>query len=536
VSLYFDYENSARAISSCICVLLLVGCLRAQTPADSPSVTIRSNVRLVQIDVIAKDKHGNPVSGLEAKDFTLLDDGVPQKVTRLSVERGAVESDSANTTPDAGKQHGPAIYSNIHPDNVVPTVILFDVLNTSIEDQASMRKGLLQSLSRMKDGTPIALLILGDDLTVVSDFTTSSISLSKTAEAGFHPRAEGFGPALTTRKTGNPVADAMIRKVMTKAFRAEEREKMVRTVLALRIIGEQLSHMRGRKSLLWITGGISTPEGYSPVEEAIDKLNDANVAVYTVDVRGVVLGPDDSAAADPNDLIADIKAAHEEVRGDVLSVVAAATGGVSYHNTNRLDGPISQAMADRGLVYVLNYYPNHGDWTGKFHKLRVKTSRAGVRLRYRASYRATLPARPNAQEQKEMLTTLATSPLEYSGIHFNVQGEPGPTADPRFVVHIPADQLQWSSQEANVHSKLQVWFLQKRASGEDLATNTLKTDLRLTADAYEEEPDQAVSFASDLKLDPSAAKVRVMILDENSGKIGTLDVPIDLKVPAQKSH
>src|SRR5262249_8672989 len=157
--------------------------------------------------------------------------------------------------------------------------------------------------------------------------------------------------------------------------------------------------------------------GYTPVEEAIDRLNDANIAVYTVDARGVLLDPD--AATDPIDLIGDVKTEQEETRGDVLSVVATATGGVPYRNTNRLQDAISQAMADRSLVYVLDYYPRHGNWTGKLHKLRVKTSHSGVRLRYRASYRATLPARPNPQEQREVLATLASSPLEYSGIHFN---------------------------------------------------------------------------------------------------------------------
>jgi VWFA-related protein len=535
VPLYSDLKKSAGVIPWCICVLLLVLCLRAQNPADAPSVTIRSSVRLVQIDVIAKDKHGNPVSDLEPKDFTLLDDGVPQKIARISVERGSAKSD-ATVTDEASKQHGPVIYSNTHPDNVIPTVILFDVLNSSIEDQASMKKGLMQSLARLKEGTPIALLILGDDLTVVSDFTTSSISLSNAAGSALHSRAEGFGPLLTTRKTGNPVADAMIRKAAIKAFRGEESERVARTMLALRIIAERLGTMRGRKSLLWISGGLSTPGGYQPVEEAIDKLNDMNVAVYTVDVRGVVLGPDDNAAADPNDLIGDVKAAREEVRGDVLSVVAGATGGVSYRNTNRLDGPISQAIADRELVYALDYYPNHGNWTGKWHKLRVKTSRSGVRLRYRTSYRATSPESPNAQEQREMLASLASSSLDYSGIHFNVEVQPGPPADPRFVLHVPAEEVQWSSQEGKMLGKVQIWFIQRRASGEDLATNTVQTDLRLAPDKYEEAAAHGVSLASDVKLSASAEKVRIMLLDENSGKIGTVDVPVDLKVPAQKSQ
>ena len=83
---------------------------------------------------------------------------------------------------------------------------------------------------------------------------------------------------------------------------------------------------------------------------------------------------------------------------------------------------------------------------------------------------------------------------------------------------------------------LQVWFIQKRASGEDRATNSLKADLRLTADEYQKVVSQGVVFATDLKLDVAAAEVRVMVRDENSGKIGTVDVPLDPTVAQQPSR
>ena len=135
-----------------------------------------------------------------------------------------------------------------------------------------------------------------------------------------------------------------------------------------------------------------------------------------------------------------------------------------------------------------------------------------------------------------MLATLAWSPLDYSGIHFNVRVEPGTAADPRFLLQVPADEVQWSLREGKMQGKVQVWFIQKRASGEDLMTNTLKTDLRLALDAFQEAADTGVSLASDLKLDPSTAKVRVMLLDEGSGKVGTVDVPLDSKATATRSH
>jgi VWFA-related protein len=377
-----DLRFSRRALTW-LGALFLVASIRAQAPKDSPAVTIKSNVRLVQVDVIAKDKHGNPVTGLEAKDFILLDDGKPQKISRLSVEIAESPTAGEKAASLAPQHATPTAFSNSHPENAVPTVILFDVLNTSAEDQPSMKKGLLQSLDRLKEGTPVALLILGDDLTVVSDFTTSTISLTKAAGSGFGLRSEGFGTPITARKTGNPVRDRLIYKATSQAFRSEDRDRTVRTLAALHVICEQLQRMRGRKSLLWVTGGLGASGATHEVEDAIEKLNDANVAVYTVDARGVLLDPGISAETDTNDLTASLHEERDSGRGDILAVIANNTGGVSYHNTNRLDGAISQALQDRNLVYVLDYYPQHGEWHGKLHKLQVKTSRPGVRLRYR---------------------------------------------------------------------------------------------------------------------------------------------------------
>ena len=518
---------SLRRIVHWLGILWLAPLLHTQTASDAPSTIIRSNVRLVQIDVIAKDKHGNPVPGLQEKDFTLLDDGVPQKIRRISVERSTEEKTSQPVPAATNKPPGPQTFSNTHAENVVPTVILFDALNTSVEDQPSMRKGLLQSLDRLKEGTPVALLILGEDLTVVSDFTSSTISLKKAVATGFNLRGEGFGSSLSVHRTGIPTIDRMIQKAAATAFHAENNERIVRTLAALHVICQALSPMRGRKSLLWITGGVSTPPGSTDVEDAIDQLNDANVAVYTVDARGVLMSSGTSAETDKNDVTQPLEIEREDTRGDVLFVVAAATGGITYRNTNRLDGAISRAMADRALVYVLDYYPTLKDWSGKLHNLRVKTSRPGVRLRYRTSYCATLPARPNAQEQQEMLASLASAPLDYAGIHFDVQIEPGPPSDPRFTLRVPASEVEWSTYEGKMVGSLQLWFIQKRANGEDLTTNQTKTDLELTSDAYDLAVKQGVTLATDLKLEAPAAKVRVMIRDKASGKIGTVDVPVE---------
>jgi len=489
----------------------------------------------VEVDVIAKDKHGDPVRGLEAKDFTLLDDGHEQKITRLSV---GGSSDPAGGAPvsEPKAPPSPTTFSNTHPENLAATVILFDVLNTAAEDQLAMKKELLRSLSRLQDGTPVALLILGENLTVVSDFTTSTISLRSAAGSQFDLRPEGFGPPITVRATGNPTLDAMILKAATRAFRAEDQTRMASTIAALNLICRQLARIRGRKSLLWITGGLDVSSDSRAVQDVIDRLNDANVAVYTVDARGVLLDPGIGADNDSTNLTGPLLEQREDVRNDVLATAAASTGGVFFHNTNRLDGAISQALADRRLVYVLEYYPQHGDWQGKLHKLEVKTSRPGVRLRYRASYRATLPAQPNAQEQQQMLAAIASSPLDFSGIRFSVEVQPGKATDPHFVLHVPVEEVQWSSENEKMLAGLQVWFIQKRASGADVVTSNWKSNLRMPMNAYQVATRQGLVLAADLKVQPPASRIRVLLRDVNSGKIGTVDVPVDTKPALQPAH
>jgi VWFA-related protein len=390
-----------------------------------------------------------------------------------------------------------------------------------------MKTDLLKSLSHMREGTRVALLILGDDLTVVSDFTESTISLKRAAEDQLHVRGEGFGPSITAHKTGNTTRDAMILKATSRAFRAEDDERTGRTIGALNLICDHLARIPGRKNLIWITGGLTAAGQSEAVTDEVDRLNDANVAVYTVDARGVLLDPAINAQSDTNDLTAPMVEAREESRGDVLATVATDTGGVFYRNTNRLSGAIDQALEDNAIVYVIDYYPQLNRFDGKVHKLEVKTSRPGVHLRYRSNYRAARSPQPALQNQQQMLAAAAAASLDFPGLRFSVDVRPGAGSDPTLLLHVPVEEVQWSANAGNMLGTLQVWFLQKRSSGADVFTTTWKSDLHLSNDQYQQATRAGLSLAGAVKLQPSVAKVRVVLRDAASGKIGTVDVPAE---------
>src|ERR1700736_3993175 len=50
------------------------------SPSANKPATFQSSTQLVVETVTVKDKSGNPVEGLSAKDFTVTEDGVPQTI------------------------------------------------------------------------------------------------------------------------------------------------------------------------------------------------------------------------------------------------------------------------------------------------------------------------------------------------------------------------------------------------------------------------------------------------------------------------
>src|SRR5712672_4843998 len=84
-------------------------CVRteSQTASNQPQdvlhsdQTLRTNTRLVVVDVVATDGKGQLIGDLKAADFTLLEDGKPQKISGFNFEHpgGALAPVQVNLPP-----------------------------------------------------------------------------------------------------------------------------------------------------------------------------------------------------------------------------------------------------------------------------------------------------------------------------------------------------------------------------------------------------------------------------------------------------
>ena len=152
----------------------------AQTPAPSqaptqPPPVFRVATRLVQVNVVVHDRHGQPVADLKQEDFAIVERGKPQTISFFEVV--AADKPAAPSEPLP-----PHVFTNVVarqagvPTNV--TVILVDLLNTSLVDQHYARRALVNFLGQIQPQDRVSLYALGHrSLTLLHDYTTDASSL-----------------------------------------------------------------------------------------------------------------------------------------------------------------------------------------------------------------------------------------------------------------------------------------------------------------------------------------------------------------------
>ena len=143
--------------------------VRASQTAPAGTLVLKKAVRRVVVDVVVTDSAGNPVRGLTEKDFSLKEDGQPQNILSFDVHNWA-----AAYAPPKLPQLPPNTYLDLPatPERGPLYVLLYDLVNTEMDDQATARKELLDFIGKKPEGTRFAIFVLTDELRLVQGFTT----------------------------------------------------------------------------------------------------------------------------------------------------------------------------------------------------------------------------------------------------------------------------------------------------------------------------------------------------------------------------
>src|SRR5579884_2933293 len=167
----------------CVIIFLLPFPTSAQNSTASPgeaNATFRAETHQVLVDVVVVDHSGHFVAGLKPGDFTILEDGKPQKVAAFGMHAASL------TQPKPAPKvtlppHQYTNYAIADPQKPI-TIILMDVLNTVVQDQAYAHKQMIEFLKALPAGQRVALFALGTRLRMIQGFTGDSDTLVAAAE------------------------------------------------------------------------------------------------------------------------------------------------------------------------------------------------------------------------------------------------------------------------------------------------------------------------------------------------------------------
>lgn len=506
---------------------------------------IRVNTRLVQVNVVVQGKQG-PVDDLTKDDFVIQDHGKPRSIAFFSVDRAKAVAGSPRVPAPNTFTNDPGQGSR--PVNV--SIILIDGLNTHHADQAYARQQIIKYLEQKFDGKEqVALYALGSSLHVLQDFTSDPVQLTR-----FLRKYKGIATPSDTidnappSNTGNEEMDSMLDEMNAVFEDQAQVNRTLRTYSALEAIAGHVSRVPGRKNLIWmsssfpLTIGFDDPSAFGNPrreqrtfseerERAVRALNNANIAIYPVDARGLVGMPSLSAATAGGGNARNPKPmASMTPKGiDTMQELADATGGRAFYNTNDLATAVHKAVEDSAVTYTLGFYPEPQDLDGRFHEIKLQVKRKGVSARYRKGYLALKDETPGDKEREFMIETALWSPLPSAGITLagvvRRVDKPEPNLI-QFIIAADAHRVRLEQAGDRWTGKIEVIFAQKDREGRVIDAVRDTVNLNLTATTRDEILRKGMVFTRAVRPKPDLAQLRVVICDYDSGELGSLAIPL----------
>lgn len=555
-----------------------------QSTTEVPSLTLRANTRLVIVDVVVTDKKGQPVTALKADDFTLEENGKKQKVTVFVPPMQANRMTPASALP--------GILSN-HPEVVgpagIPIVLVLDATNSPFKEQAYARSQMLKYAAEQgQAGHPMAVLALTDRLHVLQQFTSdpqvlmTAIKNYKPQEQTLQPTpgaAPSAVPADMSGPNAGPVTQLLARQADVGEFASAqvaynlERRTLI-TIEAMQSLSRMLGGLQGRKNVVWLTAELPfdlIPEDRSvsdaefladlpsqslnktadiraagaaaeeqrslyanEIRAAEAQLASSNIAIYPVDLRGLVAGMTTTySGAHDNDihgagLANTALAAGSSVRTSqgTMEEVAAETGGKPYINQNEIKNGIALAAADDKASYEIGYYPENKKWDGKYRNIKVKLAQGDTQLRYRKGYFAVeTAAAKNTNYERDVATALQFN-APVTQIYFMAQAKPTDPGKVRVVFLVDAHTLTAEDSGGNKKLNVSLYASVFDQRGKSLATRSTKVDRAFDSATFQQVLDKGMMVPIDLEVPQGGSELRLAVLDNKTGYIGTVSGPL----------
>ena len=269
------------------------------------------------------------------------------------------------------------------------------------------------------------------------------------------------------------------------------------------------------------------------IREAESQLASASIAIYPVDLNGLVSGMEGSAARGgsvySDSAVSDraiIQVSSLQATHGTMEEVAEQTGGKAYFNQNEIKNGIALAASDEKASYSLGYYPENKKWDGKLRNIKVKVAQGDTQVRYRKGYFAIEPGPVKDHNYEQDVAAALEVDAPATQVSFMAQAKPTDPGKIRVVFLVDAHTL--TAEDSGGNKKMNVTFYATvwGSSDKSLSSRSIKVDKAFDAATYQQILDHGMMVPIDVEIPAGGKELRLAVLDNKTGFIGTVSGPL----------
>jgi VWFA-related protein len=525
--------------------------LAASTASAQVKETVE--VHLVEVPVTVVDRAGNPVRGLTAANFEIIDRGAKRPVTNFE----AIDFQSENVR-------------SVSPLNPVARrnfILLFDLSFSSPAGRSKAQEAARNFIARgmgLRDLAAVATIDVERGFRMVTSLTTdrnllgtaianprtfvssdplriASTSVSESAANDASIQAQAKSPDDPTN-TLNDVA-----RIDKKLNDQYNRSRIERQMHLLSDFGRTLRVLPGRKQIILFSEGFdprlvrgrdaqaSTEDqdelqqtisgsiwrvdsearygssmSLTLLEEMARSLRGSDAVLHAVDIQGVRLQEDENGAYINSN--------------DALHLLSRPTGGEVFKNSNDINADLERMLHAQDVVYVLAFRaPSSND--GKFHQLKVSvTGVPGARVFHREGYYDS--GVESALERSLSNAEVVVNDLPQNDLHVATLAAPFPAkrgdAQVPVVIDIGAEGLLRDAKKNEIVAEIYVYAFDEQGLVRD------RSFQRITIDKTKLAGHSGIKYFPTLSLPPGKYAIKTLVTLPGTDRRGFVRTDIDV--------
>ena len=514
-----------------------------------------ANTQLVVEDVILKDKSGQPVTNLTAKDFVVTEDGKPQEVRicefqKLEEKPAEALADEPQTKTETIKTEAPEA-PKVTATAIAPEkpgdikyrdkrllVLFFDMVSMPIQDQIRAIDGATKFVkTQITPSDLVAIMTFSSDIKVVEDFTDDRDLLLKDIKHLVVGEGQGFSAA-DSSDAASDTGDSFTEDDTEFAIFNTDRQ-----LSALETAVKMLASLNEKKALVYFSSGIqrSGQDNQAQLQATVNAAIRSNVSFYPIDARGLVASAPlgDATKGSPGGAAmysgSSARAAQSnfQAQQETLYTLATDTGGKTLIDNSELSLGIVQAQKDISSYYILGYYTTNEKLDGHFRRVKIALKDPALagrisKMDYRVGYWAGKDFKQfNDSDRERQLNEAMLLGDPVTDIDIALDAYYFRLARDRYfvpvVTKIPGSELELAKKGGVESTTFDFIGVVKDSAGKTVQNVRDYIPFKLKEDVANQLAKHPIVYPTGFTLPPGTYSLRLVARENTTGRIGTFD-------------